>query len=78
MMLNTDMGMVFDQNKPLADCLAEGKASSPKGKSGRTERKKARKACRKELAGRKSRDLPGVLAQNGECCAWITDKSLYF
>jgi len=28
MMLNTDMGMVFDQNKPLADCFAEAKESN--------------------------------------------------
>ena len=76
MMLNTDMGMVFDQNKPLADCMVEAIASNPKGKSGRNERRKAIIACKQKLAGRKSRDLPGVLAQNGECCAWITNGCL--
>jgi hypothetical protein len=28
MMLNTDMGMVFDQNEPLATCLAKAKAAN--------------------------------------------------
>jgi len=28
MMLNTDMGMVFDQNKPAADCFAEAKKAN--------------------------------------------------
>ena len=26
-MLNTDMGMVFDQNIPMATCMAEAKAA---------------------------------------------------
>lgn len=77
-MLNSDMAMIWVQNKPLANCYAESKASTPEGPSGRIKRNNDRNNCRNKFAGFKTRDLPGVLAQNGECCAWITDKSLYF
>jgi len=85
MMLNTDMGMVFDQNKPLADCFAKAKEANdvnwrdvPKDerkqlrKKLRKSRKTANKECTDKFAGKKSRGLPGVLAQNSECCAWIS------
>jgi len=65
MMLNTDMGMVFDQNKPLADCFAEAKEANAvnwrdiprderkqKRKEVRKSRRTAMKACKHKLAGK--------------------------
>jgi len=40
--------------------------------SARKSRKAANVACRKQLGGKNGRNHPGVLAQHGECCAWIS------
>ena len=60
-MLNTDMGMVFDQNIPMATCMKEAKANNP-GMKGRGAYKKARAECNKKFTGPRARGLPGVLA----------------
>lgn len=80
MMLNTDIGMVFDQNKDLAECKAKAEEDNKKEpgdmradrKAKNKSRMKALKHCQKTFGNRKNKGLPGAEAQNGECCAWIS------
>lgn len=56
LMLNTDMGLVFDQNKDHGECIQQAN-SAP-----RKDRMKERKKCKQFAGGKVANKYPGVLA----------------